>query len=155
MTTITRELLTVDVPTRNGRVYPRDVVEKMVEDFNTRNEKQTMLGEITQLYASCEPHVINLDRISHSVDELFVEDDKLKATITVMNTPMGNILKTLINEVPVSVGLGLRGTGTVQDDCVGKYTLITVDTCRAPDYRPVEIDRFEEIFKGMDKDGLL
>ena len=156
MTTITRELLIVDVPNRNGRVYSRDVVEKMIEDFNKRNEKQTMLGEITQLYASYEPHTVNLDRISHSVDELFIEDGNLKATITVMDTPMGDILKTLIEAVPVSVGMGLRGTGTVKDDCVGDYTLITIDTCRAPYYQPVEqVDRFQEIFNSMGKDGLL
>jgi len=48
--------------------------------------------------------LINLERVSHKINALFWADDKLKANLSVLPTPMGMILNTLLeHNVPVVI----------------------------------------------------
>ena len=133
MTSTTLKVITVDTPNHNGRVYPRAEMERAIDKFNDRLPEHPLFGELGYGPA-LDGTSISLDRVSHKVDKMFIEGDNVMAKITVMDTPMGNILKTLCEEAPNAVMLGPRGTGVVDEDGnVSEYTLITVDVIQNQD----------------------
>ncbi len=103
----------------------------MIAKFNNRPDDRPLLGEIG--IPSTSGVAVALDRISHEVDSIFIEGDNVMATINVLDTPMGDVLKTLLTLEPRSVGLAPRGLGTVDEDGnIDDYKLITVDIARSP-----------------------
>lgn len=154
-TFIIRDLLPIDRPNRNNRIYSRSCVEKIVEDFN--DKKNVVFGEIESPGSNLDGLGINLDRISHEVEDVFIEGDFLKARIKVLGTPMGKIAKTLHTE-GVNLGFAMRGTGEVHPSgYINEYNLITVDITGQPSTLTEKsfVDQIEEIVDSMEKDGLL
>ena len=78
-------------PNRNGMIYPKDVIEKAIQDYNNKEYK---FGEIGDNITSLN---VDLQHISHKVNEIKLKDDNLCVNIELLDTPSGNIAKELIN----------------------------------------------------------
>jgi hypothetical protein len=99
-----------DSKNQNGRVYPKDILEREVEKYvQGPISENRALGELDHP----ESMVINLKNVSHNIKKLWWNGDDLMGKIEVLPTPSGNILKELfINKI--TVGISSRGMGSVQ-----------------------------------------
>ena len=80
---------------RNGRIYPTNVLEREVARYNKEYvEKNRAFGELGHPTGP----TINLDRASHLIKELVRDGDNFVGKAKIMDTPMGNIVKNLMNE---------------------------------------------------------
>ena len=77
---------------QNGRIYPREILEREADKYTTEFIKQRRaMGELDHPESS----VVNLQNVSHNVKEMHWEGDNLLGTVEVLGTPSGNILKEL------------------------------------------------------------
>jgi len=100
-----------DIKNRNGRVYPMNVLEKEVQRY-TENfiSKDRALGEL----GHPEGPTVNLDRVSHKIVSLQKEGSNFIGKAKILDTPMGKIAKSLIDE-GVKLGVSSRGVGSLQE----------------------------------------
>ena len=95
---------------RNGRVYPKEIMSKEVERYNESYVKSNRaLGEL----GHPDGPSINLDRVSHMIVSLREDGDNYIGKAKLMDTPMGNIAKGLI-EGGAKLGVSSRGMGTLK-----------------------------------------
>ena len=95
---------------RNGRIYPRGVMESAVKKYDEGQiQKGRAVGELNHP----EGPTVNLDKVSHKIDNLRWEGNDVMGKATVLNTPMGNIVKGLL-EGGVKLGVSTRGMGSLQ-----------------------------------------
>jgi len=119
---------------RNGRVYPKSIMEGAVNKYVTEQvSKGRSVGELNHP----EGPTINLDKVSHLITSLVWEGDNVIGKAKILNTPMGMIAQDLL-EGGVKLGVSTRGMGSVdrQRDgtlTVGKdFMLSTVDIVQDP-----------------------
>jgi hypothetical protein len=95
---------------RNGRVYPMEVLQKEVARYQTEyiNRKRAF-GELGHPSGP----TINLDRVSHMITELNQDGSNFIGKAKIMDTPMGNIVKNLMNE-GATIGVSSRGMGSLK-----------------------------------------
>jgi hypothetical protein len=99
-----------DSKNQNGRVYPKDTLERVVEDYiGTSIAENRALGELDHPESS----VINLKNVSHNITKLWWDGDDLMGKIEILPTPSGNILRELFAN-NITVGISSRGMGSVQ-----------------------------------------
>lgn len=95
---------------QNGRVYSRRILEREVNRYiNEFIKKGSAYGELDHP----DSPIVSLKNASHIVKELRWEGDDLIGVIEILNTPMGNIAKQIM-EAGYAVGISSRGTGSVQ-----------------------------------------
>ena len=95
---------------KNGRVYPKDVLEREVLRYNREFiNKSRAFGELGHPSGP----TINLDRVSHMITELYQEGDNFMGKAKILDTPMGNIVKNLMNE-GATIGVSSRGMGSLK-----------------------------------------
>lgn len=95
---------------RNGRVYPRAVLESAVgRYYNEQVKTGRAVGELNHP----DGPTINLDKVSHRITDLKWDGDNVVGKALVLNTPMGKIVKGLV-EGGVQLGVSSRGMGTVE-----------------------------------------
>ena len=99
-----------DVVNGNGRIYPREVLEREVENYKKLVQERRALGELDHP----EDSVVNLKNASHLVTDLWWKGNDVLGKVQILNTPAGGILKGLI-ESGVKLGISSRGLGTVQE----------------------------------------
>lgn len=100
---------------RNGRVYPKEIMQKEVERYNESYVKSNRaLGEL----GHPDGPSINLDRVSHMIVSLREDGDNYIGKAKLMDTPMGNIAKGLI-EGGAKLGVSSRGMGTLKPNKEG------------------------------------
>jgi len=99
-----------DAKNQNGRVYPKDTLEREVEKYvEGPIAENRALGELDHPDSS----IINLKNVCHNITKLWWDGDDLMGRIEVLPTPSGNILKQLfINNI--TVGISSRGMGSVK-----------------------------------------
>lgn len=100
-----------DTPNRNGRIYPKAVMETEVVRY--MKEAVAMRRAYGELNHPSGP-AINLDRVSHMIEDLRMDKGGIvygKAKI--VETPMGNIVKGLL-EGGANLGVSTRGLGTLK-----------------------------------------
>ena len=109
-----------DTPNKNGRIYPKQLLEKIA------NQKGVYGYFIDRNH---EPEIQTISDISHKIDRLFIENDSLYAEISVLNTPNGNLLKEhLENTVFVLNGFG-KIDSNQKLDC-DSYKLVSVNAVK-------------------------
>jgi hypothetical protein len=97
---------------KNGRSYPGSVIAKEVERYNRELvEKKRAYGEL----GHPQGPTINLERVSHMITKLSMEGNNVMGKAKIMDTPYGNIVKSLINE-GANLGVSSRGMGSLQAD---------------------------------------
>ena len=95
---------------QNGRIYPREILEREADKYTTEFIKQRRaMGELDHPESS----VVNLQNVSHNVKEMHWEGDNLLGTVEVLATPSGNILKELFKS-GIKLGISSRGMGSVE-----------------------------------------
>lgn len=117
---------------QNGRVYPRSILQREIENYQKLIRENRALGECDHPDSS----VIELKNASHIVREAYMQGDDVYGTIEVLDTPSGKIIQSLI-ESGVTLGISSRGVGStssngdsqvVQDD----FQLICFDMVSEP-----------------------
>lgn len=113
----------------NGRVYPVNEISKAVNDINSIiNRGDSVLGECDHP----DKLTINIDRVSHMITKMWMENNEGHGSLKILPTPMGNIIKTLI-ESGVKLGVSSRGSGDVDDGGrVSDFEIVTVDIVAKP-----------------------
>lgn len=99
-----------NIKNRNGRIYPKGIMENEVNRYqkNYINENRAF-GELNHPTTG----TINLDRVSHIITELKSDGDNFIGKARILDTPMGNIVKTLIDE-GTKIGVSSRGMGSLK-----------------------------------------
>lgn len=123
---------------QNGRVYPRQILEREAAKYQENFVKERRaLGELDHP----ESQVVNLQNVSHNVIEIHWEGDDLVGTVEVLTTPSGNILKELFKS-GIKLGISSRGMGSVKknvresaDEVQDDFDLICFDFVSNPSTR--------------------
>jgi len=99
-----------EVKNRNGRVYPKNTLAKETSRYiNEYVNKGRALGELNHPTGP----TVNLDRVSHIVKELYEDGKNIYGKAKVLDTPMGKIVKNLIDE-GTQLGVSTRGMGSLK-----------------------------------------
>ena len=98
-----------EIKNRNGRVYPFEVLDKEVQRYNKEFiEKNRAYGEL----GHPEGPTVNLDKVSHMVTSLEPDGKNFIGEAKVMSTPMGNIVKNIMDEGG-KLAVSSRGMGSL------------------------------------------
>jgi len=101
-----------NIKNRNGRMYPVETLAKEVGRYNEAFVgKGRALGEL----GHPDGPTVNLDRVSHKITSLVQEGDNFKGKAQLLNTPMGKIASSLLDE-GVMLGVSSRGIGSLKED---------------------------------------
>jgi hypothetical protein len=118
---------------RNGRIYPKAIMEKAVDRYVTEQVKTgRAVGELNHP----EGPTINLDKVSHIIEGLDWKGNDVVGKARILETPMGNIVKGLL-EGGVRLGVSTRGMGSLEEKNGVMYVkddfyLSTVDIVQDP-----------------------
>lgn len=119
-----------DVRNANDRVYPVREISKAVSTINEQiKEGNSVLGEVDHP----EDLKINLDRVCHSVEGMWMDGNAGCGKLKILPTPMGNLIKTLLQS-GVKLGVSSRGSGNVDDRTghVSDFEIVTIDVVAQP-----------------------
>ena len=101
-----------NIKNRNGRMYPMETLAKEVGRYNeTFVQKGRALGEL----GHPDGPTVNLDRVSHKITSLKAEGNNFIGKAQILNTPMGKIASSLLDE-GVMLGVSSRGVGSLKED---------------------------------------
>jgi hypothetical protein len=101
-----------DIQNRNGRMYPGEILEKECQRYMKEAVEQgRAYGELGHPNGPS----INLDRVSHLITNLRQEGSNYIGKAKIMETPMGNIVKGLMDGGG-SLGVSTRGLGSLAED---------------------------------------
>jgi hypothetical protein len=99
-----------EIKNRNGRVYPKHVLEREVNRYNEQFvSKGRAFGEL----GHPDGPQINLDRISHIIETLKQDGSNFIGRAKITDTPMGNIARGII-ESGGQLGVSTRGMGSLK-----------------------------------------
>ena len=118
-----------DVKNANERVYPVKEIKRAVEQVQSKiKEGFPVLGECDH-----PPELtVNVDRVSHIIENMWMDGPNGFGKLKIVPTPMGNIIRTLI-ESGATLGVSSRGSGEVDHSGkVSNYEIITVDIVAQP-----------------------
>ena len=95
---------------RNGRVYPKAILQKEVKRYNDSFIKtKRAFGEL----GHPDGPTVNLERVSHMITELVEDGANFVGRAKIMDTPYGKIVKNLIDE-GAKLGVSSRGMGSLK-----------------------------------------
>ena len=106
-----------DVKNRNGRIYPMEILQKEVSRYNKKfiNENRAF-GEL----GHPDGPTVNLERVSHMVTSLTPDGKNFIGEAKIMETPMGKIVKNLMDE-GAKLGVSSRGMGSLEQKNGANY----------------------------------
>ena len=122
-----------DKKNRNGRVYPKMIMESAVGKYVTEQvSKKRAVGELNHP----EGPTVNLDKVSHLITDLKMEGNDVIGKAQILDTPMGKIVKGLLSG-GVRLGVSTRGMGSLESRNGVNYVkedfiLSTVDIVQDP-----------------------
>lgn len=117
-----------EIKNRNGRIYSKTILEREVGKFQDKIKSKRALGELDHPPSP----TVNLDRVSHLIEDLKMEDKNGVGIAKLLDTPKGAIAQTLVKE-GILLGVSTRGVGTLKGDKVNEdYKLITIDIVADP-----------------------
>ncbi len=99
-----------EVKNGNGRVYPREVLEREVKKYMEGPIKSnTAMGELDHPESS----IVNLNNVSHTIKRVWWEGNDLMGELELLNTPSGKIAQEIIS-AGIPLGISSRGMGSVR-----------------------------------------
>ena len=101
-----------NIKNRNGRMYP---VETLAREVNRYNEAFVGKGRALGELGHPDGPTVNLDRVSHKITSLVQEGNNFRGKAQLLNTPMGKIASSLLDE-GVMLGVSSRGVGSLRED---------------------------------------
>ena len=106
-----------DVKNRNGRVYPMEILQKEVAKYNKNFiQEKRAFGEL----GHPDGPTVNLERVSHMITSLTPDGKNFVGEAKIMSTPMGEIVKNLMNE-GAKLGVSSRGMGSLDQKNGANY----------------------------------
>ena len=131
-----------NTPNRNGRFYPENILKREAEKYRTAIKKGLSTSELNHPESS----LIDLDRVSHMITDIWWEGNILMGKLKLLTSPgfhesgivstKGDIAANLMRQ-GVTMGISSRGVGSlkkvgerneVQDD----FELICFDLVSSP-----------------------
>lgn len=115
---------------QNQRVYPVNEIARAVNTIKEQLQSgYSVLGEVdhpTNLR-------INLDRVSHMIEDMWMDGSKGCGKLKILPTPMGNLVKEMLG-AGVKLGVSSRGSGNVNESSgtVSDFEIVTVDIVAQP-----------------------
>jgi len=104
------KLQEAEVQNGNGRMYPHKVLTREVQNYKKIVAENRAVGELDHP----DDSVVNLKNASHMVTDIWMEDKSVMGKIKVLDTPSGNILRSLVDS-GVQLGISSRGLGSVTE----------------------------------------
>lgn len=141
---------------RNGRVYPKKILENAVSKYVTEQvSKGRAVGELNHP----DGPTVNLDKVSHRITELNWNGNDVVGKALILNTPMGNIVKGLV-EGGVQLGVSSRGMGSLEKKGNGMFVkddfmLSTIDIVQDPSAPEAFVNGIMEGVEWVWDNGLL
>jgi hypothetical protein len=114
----------------NERIYPLFEIKRAVDAINKQiSEGYSVMGEVDHP----DDLKINLDRVCHTVENMWMEGHAGCGKLKILPTPMGNLIKTLLQS-GVKLGVSSRGSGNVDDRTghVSDFEIVTIDVVAQP-----------------------
>ena len=114
----------------NERVYPMHEITRAVNTINEQiRSGNSVLGEVDHP----DDLKINLDRVCHSVENMWMDGDAGCGKLKILPTPMGELIKTLLQS-GIKLGVSSRGSGNVDDRTghVSDFEIVTIDVVAQP-----------------------
>jgi hypothetical protein len=118
------------VKNANQRVYPIHEITKAVSTINEQiKEGHSVLGEVDHP----DDLKINLDRVSHMIEQMWMDGPCGHGKLKILPTPMGKLVEAMITS-GVKLGVSSRGSGEVNESTghVSGFDIITVDIVAQP-----------------------
>ena len=131
-----------DTPNRNGRLYPERILKREAENYKKMIKKGTSLSELNHPESS----LIDLDRVSHMITEVWWEGNVLMGKIKLLTSPgyhesgicstKGDIAANYLRQ-GVTLGISSRGVGSLkkigeQNEVQDDFELICFDLVSSP-----------------------
>jgi len=106
-----------EIKNRNGRVYPKAIMEKEVNRYRKEFiEKDRAFGEL----GHPEGPTINLDKVSHMITSLEEDGNNYIGRAKILSTPNGQIVRNLIDD-GAKLGVSSRGLGSLEEKGGAQY----------------------------------
>ena len=118
------------VKNANERVYPVTEIERAVTTLNEQlSSGHSVLGEVDHP----DDLKINLDRVSHMIQSMWMDGANGFGKLKILPTPMGNLVRCML-DAGVKLGVSSRGSGNVDDRTghVSDFEIVTVDVVAQP-----------------------
>ena len=130
------------VPNRNGRIYPERILKREADNYKKLIQKGTSLSELNHPESS----LIDLDRVSHLITDVWWEGDTLMGKLKLLTSPgfhergivstKGDMAANYLRQ-GVTLGISSRGVGSLkkigeQNEVQNDYELICFDLVSSP-----------------------
>ena len=130
------------VPNRNGRVYPERILKKEAEKYQDIIKRGMSISELNHPESS----LIDLDRVSHLITDMWWEGNVLMGKVKLLTSPgfhergvvtsKGDVAANLMRQ-GVTMGVSSRGVGSLvkqgeQNEVQGDFELICFDLVSSP-----------------------
>lgn len=145
--------------TRNDRLYEESLCDSIAESSYVKELQETnnFLGEPDHPMAWEERTDIHYPNVSHAIRNLVKVEEEgcYKATVDILDTPNGRILKTLL-DYGTKLGLSSRGAGRVIKRSDGRsivdpstYKFFTFDIVAMPGNKGARLDNSDSINESL------
>ena len=141
---------------KNGRVYEKKTLGKAVEKYITEQVKTgRAVGELNHP----EGPTVNLDKVSHKINDLHWQGNDVVGKASILKTPMGRIVEGLL-EGGVKLGVSSRGMGSLVSKKGAQYVgddfmLSTIDIVQDPSAPSAFVDGVMEGVEWIWDNGVL
>ena len=98
-----------DAQNQNGRVYPKEILEREIDKYQQLIKERRAMGELDHPESS----VVSLKNVSHNIKECYWNGNDVVGVVEILPTPSGNILKELLR-AGIRLGISSRGMGSVE-----------------------------------------
>lgn len=122
-------ILTLNEPNLNNHVYPDVVVQEAIDNLGGR----AVLGGM--LDPSGHEIFVDLTRATHQVTNMRIEGNKAYGTVKILDTPLSNVISTLVDEKVGGFRISSICETSVRDDGVieiSNMNIRSVDYCNDP-----------------------
>ena len=131
-----------NTPNRNGRTYPEKILKREAENYKKMIQKGTALSELNHPESS----LIDLDRVSHAITDVWWEGNVLMGKIKLLTSPgyhesgicstKGDLAANYLRQ-GVTLGISSRGVGSLkkigeQNEVQDDFELICFDLVSSP-----------------------
>lgn len=133
--------LQADTKNRNGRIYPKKILEREVKKYiKEKVETKQAIGELDHPPTPS----VGLDRVSHLVESLEFDGNDVIGRAKILDTPCGRTVQSMLKG-GVRLGVSSRGLGTITEDTVNDdYTLVCIDIVGDPSALSAYVDGIYE-----------
>lgn len=138
---------------KNGRTYQLSEMASAVKNMNEHiQEYGGLLGELDH---PADRLTLAMDRVSHTITELYMDGNNVVGKAMLLNTPMGLIAKE-IGRSGTRYGVSSRGAGQVNESgMVTGFRLVTIDIVATPSAHGAMPKTVHEALEDSTKGGVI